>query len=147
MAFNKGFTRKASDNAQKCKGGRSYASWRAADSQEAAKHYDDDVPPADQANNDVTQDVAAGINMPPVAQAAAAIDKASDTIPEDKTVAKKRRNDDKWRVKRAVVAVSKQLAKEKENSHKLKGKIPTSRRKHCQPKLRPTLLITTHTRT
>ena len=70
-------------------------------------HSDEDVPPANQANNNVVLDAADGINMPPVAQAAAAIDKASDTISEDETVAKKRRNDDKWRVKRAVVAVSK----------------------------------------
>ena len=85
MAFSKGFKRKASDNAQKHKGGQSYAIWKAANSQEAAVHSDEDVPPAEQANNVVTLGAASGINMPPVAQAAAASDEASDTVPEDET--------------------------------------------------------------
>ena len=127
MSFEKGFKRKASSNAQKRKGGQSYAIWKAAN--DAAVHTNEDVPPADQVTNDVALGTSAGINMPPVAQAADAIDEVSNTVLEDKTgaqidehstLAKKRRNDDNWRVKRAVVAMSKKLAKEKETSRKLK---------------------------
>ena len=65
MAFGKGFKRKASGNAQKRKGGRSYAIWKAANSQEAAVHADEDVPPADQANIDVALGAGADINRYP----------------------------------------------------------------------------------
>ncbi len=88
MAFGNGFKRKASGNAQKRKGGWSYATWKAAN--DAAAHIDEDVPPVPQDNNDVALGDAAGMNMPPVAQAAAGIDEVSDTVSDEhSTVTKK----------------------------------------------------------